>query len=171
MHNFPAATHATIDRVNELRRRIARAEHRLDQSRSDAEFAANDDLIAHYSAQLRDLERDMANVVTLPHRTASAPRSSSRAQEQARPVFAATPAGRATSSGTTPAARAAGDLRLSVEPTQNTKTPELIPAFRPRHLTPDDRAAAIKAEVFDGLVTLFGMMTLATIALFFLVLA
>lgn len=53
MHTAPAPI--AQDFAAELRRRISRAEERAKQSRTDAEFYANDELISYWQDQLRAL--------------------------------------------------------------------------------------------------------------------
>lgn len=144
--------------AEELRRRIARAQQRLEQSRSDAEYNANDDLLAHWQRQLRDLDQAVR----------SSPRGSSPlfSREQLKAPRASSP-GASSYSGMQPASGAAADLRRS---SLNAGTSVLRcsgpSASRPRRPTPPITGAAAdqRREFLEMFTVLLGMTVFGTIA-------
>lgn len=98
---------------------------------------------------------------------------SSTSSGTARPA-ASNPAGRAPHTGMTPASGAAADLR---HPTTSRVSDTYVLRFpnsasRPPSLPSQRKTAGTLArEVFDGLVTIAGLLVFACVAMFFLVLA
>lgn len=87
----------------------------------------------------------------------------------------ASPVGRVPSSGITPDARAAGDLRFPPvswsKHTQVMRERRDLLAKCPPSIPSHKAAGTLRAEIIDGLTTIAGLMVFATVALFFFVLA
>ena len=98
----------------------------------------------------------------------------STSSECARPA-ASNPAGRATDTGMTPASGAAADLRLYSgwarhSQVLRSRTDLLASRPQPSHV-PHKAAGTWADEILDGLTVIVGMLTLACIGMFLLVIA